>query len=778
MKIKSLGAVLLFALGSCFYPQTSQAQLAMGEWKTYLAYNSVIQIAQSGEKIYAVSDGALFSVNKNDGEIEFYSKMNGLNDANISNIEFDYLNKQLLIIYNNGNMDFLYSGGVANIPDLYNKQMNTSKSVNHVTFNGDKAYLSCDFGILALNLTKKEIADTYIIGPNATEVKVVNTHIFNNKIYAVTPTAIYTADASSQQLVNYQFWSSLSGLPGSGNFQAVFSFAGKLFLQRNNRLYQLENNVWTAILQSKSVVSWNTSDSKLILSEGTNSFYVFDTNMQMTTVDNLPVAPDIEYDATSNTFWMAAVEYGVLSCKLTSSDPELNYYKPAGPALNIPFSMTFGGNRLFVVPGGRWSNQDKRVGQVMIYDYNSWKNIDAATSVQPFTNSDAYDFMDVAVDPKDSTHFFVSSYGTGLYEFKDDKFHFWHNHTNSTLIPTITSDPLHYTRLDGLVFDGNNNLLVSNTSSSTPVSILKPDGNWMSLRYNEGSKPTMGKIIISSQNPNQKWINSVRYTPGVFIYDDNGTLESQTDDKSVFISRFEDIDIPGTFITPGTFYCMAQDLNGVIWAGTDMGPLLFYNTSRAFQTGYTCSRVKIPRNDGTGLADYLLQNEKIKAIAIDGANRKWIGTETSGVYLMSENGQETLEHFTMSNSPLLSNDIISIVIHPKTGEVFFGTSMGLVSYQSDAAQAADQFDQVYAYPNPVRENYNGIITITGLEAETYVKITDLNGNLIYQTISNGSIATWDGRDLSGDKVTTGIYMVIGANQDGSRGTVAKIMVIH
>lgn len=215
-----------------------------------------------------------------------------------------------------------------------------------------------------------------------------------------------------------------------------------------------------------------------------------------------------------------------------------------------------------------------------------------------------------------------------------------------------------------------------------------------------------------------------------------------------------------------------------MWVGTDIGPFLFNNLSKVYDANYTCSRVKIPRADSTNLADYLLVGEKIKAIAIDGANRKWLGTESSGVYLMSENGQQTIQHFTTSNSPLLSNDILSIAINPSTGEVFFGTGQGLISYQSDASEANSTFGNVYAYPNPVRQGFTGVITITGLVENTQVKITDINGNLICETVSNGSLATWDGKDVHGRKVNTGIYLAICANEDGTLSTITKILVIN
>jgi len=212
--------------------------------------------------------------------------------------------------------------------------------------------------------------------------------------------------------------------------------------------------------------------------------------------------------------------------------------------------------------------------------------------------------------------------------------------------------------------------------------------------------------------------------------------------------------------------------------GTNEGPLLFNNPSKAFDSDFACSRVKIPRNDGTISADYLLIDEQINAIAIDGANRKWLGTKSSGIYLMSENGQETIRHFTTMNSPLLSNEILSIAINPVTGEVFIGTGSGLVSYQSDAAEATNVFQNVHAYPNPVRENYSGIITITGLVADTKVKITDLTGNVICETTSNGSIATWDGKNTFGQRVSTGVYLAICVTPDGLQSAITKILVIN
>lgn len=755
--------------------QTDQP-VAMGKWRTHLAYNNVTQIAQSANNIYAVSDGALFSVNKEDtDDMQYFSKMSGLSDVNIVRIEFDKINNQLLIIYQNGNIDIMHSTGVNNIPDLLNKQMSTTKGVNEVYFTGNLAYLSCDFGVMLVNMGKREIADTYIIGPNSTEVKVLSTTIHNNKIYALTANTVYTADANSRHLVNFEYWKTTAGFPGSGNFQKIFNFAGKLLLLRNGKLYkQEENNSWSQLLSSVSSISnINVSNNKIIVSSGSNSVYFLNLTFEMS-MENLLSSGDIEYDQTNNAFWVAGGALGVVRFK-SQNGSEPIFFKPMGPAVNIPWDITFAGEKLFVVNGGRWISPDGRPGIISIYENNKWRNIenDDITSSTGFA---ANDFVNIVVDPDDPQHFFALSAGTGLFEFRDDKISQWY-HTLNAPLKSSSSSP-YRVFLDGAVFDKNKNLLFCNMFDPKPIKILSNEGNWTQIGFLDTDKPNWGQIIISNQNQNHKWINSIRFSPGLLIWDDNGTLTDTNDDKNIFLSRFADPDNEGSYISPSFFYSIAQDKNGVIWVGTDMGPLLFYNPSRAFDNGYTCSRVKIPRNDGTGLADYLLNNESIKAIAIDGANRKWIGTATSGLYLMSENGQETIQHFTTTNSPLLSNNIISLTINPVTGEVFIGTSNGLISFQSNAAEATRLFNNVYAYPNPVRENYNGIITITGLVENTQVKITDINGNLIYQTISNGSIATWDGKDAHGKKVNTGVYLVICANEDGTQSAITKIMMIN
>ena len=780
--MRRIAFIILISLIAIFsFGQTDQP-IAMGQWRTHLAYNSVNQLIQSPNYIYAVSDGALFAIGKDDGDMQLFSKISGLSDVGIKLIKYDDVNDQLLIIYDNGNLDIMSSSGVINIPDLYNKQLGADKGINDIYIDGNKAYLSCEFGILLINLEKREIAETYIIGPDASFLDIKSTTVVDDEIFALTEKNIYKADVTHPNIVDYQYWKPITALPGVGKLQKVMNFNGYLLIFRNGKLYRQEvDKSWTTLLDAINITALNQSQGKVIAQNGTNMIYVLNedfTDSAFSTGDSYSFL-NFEYDKRNNTYWASAGDLGVVSITdYSETESHIEFKKPKGPAENNIWNMTFAGEKLFVVNGGRWADRYNRVGEVMIYEKEQWRNIDGA-SIAAEINYSAYDFMSVAVDPQDDNHFFVSSYGRGLFEFKDEKFYKWYHGENSMLSPIFATNPYDYIRLDGLAYDKDGNLFISNTESQAPIKVLKNDGTWVKYEFPDGNVFTLGQVLISNQNPHHKWLNSVRTSKrGLIVYDDNGTIDDFSDDKKIMLSSFADNDNPGSTISPAEYHCMAQDRSGALWVGTELGPLVFYNPNRVFNPEYTCSRIKIPRNDGSGQADYLLKDETVKAIVIDGANRKWIGTENSGLYLMSENGQETIHHFTSTNSPLLSDHILSLAINPISGELFIGTDNGLISFQSDASQASSVFTDVYAYPNPVRENYNGVITITGLVENTQVKITDLNGNLIYQTVSNGKIATWDGKNAHGKRVNTGIYMVICANEDGTQNAITKIMVIN
>ena len=225
--------------------------------------------------------------------------------------------------------------------------------------------------------------------------------------------------------------------------------------------------------------------------------------------------------------------------------------------------------------------------------------------------------------------------------------------------------------------------------------------------------------------------------------------------------------------------CIAKDLDGNVWVGTNQGPLVFYSPSDILYGGNTIAqKVKIPRNDGSGLADYLLNTEEITTIIVDGANRKWFGTKNAGAYLFSEDATKEINSLDSESSPLPSNWITSIAIDPNSGEVFIGTDYGTLSYRGAATESTDDMNQVYVFPNPVREDYYGPITITGLVNDADVKITDISGNLVSIPEVLGGQAIWDGNNQGGERAKTGVYIVFISNKDGTKTFITKILLIN
>ncbi|MFW6351089.1 MAG: two-component regulator propeller domain-containing protein [Bacteroidota bacterium] len=469
---------------------------------------------------------------------------------------------------------------------------------------------------------------------------------------------------------------------------------------------------------------------------------------------------------------------------------------PAGPYNNTIYTATKAGDDLWVIHGGFGTlyNNAKISAAVSVHGDGWWQYFNRSNT-EKF--KDSQDVINVDVNPIDKNQVFVASWGNGVFEFRkrdDGKFSLRNQfiETNSELQNVPDHSAGKYVRIWGLTFDRDGNLFMSNSEVEKGIVVYDTqDSIWHAYDYGalafEYNK--IGEILIDDNG--YKWLYVVEgSSKGVFVFDDRGTIEDQRDDRYRGKKKPADDqdernagqlklwDENGEEIT-NVILSSAKDKNGYIWFGTDKGVVVQYNPSRVFDVAQPAfTRVKVSRGDGSGLADYLLEEEKVTCIAVDQANRKYFGTENAGVFLVSEDGTRTIEHFNVSNSPLPSNNIYNIHIDDESGEVFFVTDKGLISYMGDAVKGASSFGFVYAYPNPVRPGYDGPITITGLVDRTNVKITDTAGNLVYETVSLGGNALWNGKNLWGEKVEPGIYIVFLSSPDGSRSAYTKIAVVE
>lgn len=472
---------------------------------------------------------------------------------------------------------------------------------------------------------------------------------------------------------------------------------------------------------------------------------------------------------------------GGYSAKVEEDKSELKQLvstlNPGGPKYNYFGCMRFTNNQLYTCGGGFSYIEFSRPGCAQVLKNDTWQIYEDNLSTK--TGYIYIDTDNLDIDPLDPNHVFVSG-RTGIYEFQDGIFlkNYTNDNTNNVLqtASTVGNNNKDYVIVTALKYDKDGNLWGFNSiSPSTSLFAYTKDKEWVShhkseFMYSENkSLENVNNIIEDSRR--LLWFGNNHWDfPYLYCY-------QPSTDAAICYKKFTNQD--GTEIAVGYVRAIAEDNKNNIWVGTSAGPLML-EASQITKDSPVFTQVKVPRNDGTNYADYLLSGVDITCIAIDKANRKWFGTSSNGVYLISDDNIQQLQHFTRSNSPLLSDDIESIAINTESGEVYFGTNLGLCSYQSDVNSINEEMnkDNVWAYPNPVKPDYTGLITITGLTNKADIKIVTSNGVLVNKGTSNGGIYQWDGRDLKGKMVTSGIYMVETATSDGSKGTVCKIAIIR
>ena len=771
---------LLFFIAILALMQKAGAQVAIGEWADYQSYASAKNVVDTGDKIYCVTDGGLFSYDKTDNSILKMSGINGLSDVGIQRLAYSKENNLLLIAYQNANIDLLIGNTIFNISDVKRKQIPADKTINNIMFSGKLAYLACGFGIVVINTEKKEIKDTYFIGNEGDYLNVLDIASDGTFLYAATIDGIYKASASEPNLQNYNNWVRQTSIPHADKkFNAIEFFNGHIVANYasgewwNDEMYQLNGTSWTPYLPEVRYVAEISATGNYIVISSRNMALVFnEKNEQLRKIEKYtlsgveetsinPVSATLD---AQNILWIADKTFGLIK-----AGTQYERIVPQGPVDNQIFSLTMNGQDLWIASGGRsesWNNiwtspklQLEREGNWTVFDKNSFPN-----------PNDFRDIVCVAADPKNPDHAFAGSWGGGVLEFNNGKFVKRFDNLNSSLqtqLPNSPNEP--YVRIGGMDFDSKGNLWITNSGVANVLSVYQTDGNWKSYDLGAIANKIIGKVIVTKND--DKWILVPR---GYGLYAFNST--NNVGETQKVVARFKNDD--GEFLTDmNEVHSMVEDLNGELWVGTSGGVAVFTNPEKIWKdaTMYA-TRPGLDLKDGK--FHPLLEKEIITAIAVDGANRKWFGTKSSGVYLTSADGETELKHFTTENSPLLNNEITDIAVNQKSGEVFIGTISGLISYMGEATEANDEFSDVYVYPNPVRETYEGPIVVKGLVDDTDVKITDISGNLVYKTTSLGGQAIWDGKNLNGNRCKTGVYLIFLSDAFGEKTKVTKLMFIH
>jgi hypothetical protein len=752
------GICLLFA-------GITTGQIPNGSWRDHLPYTKAMKLAEVENSIFCSTDGGLFSINKNDNSIRKYSKVTGLSDVEISAIKYSENTKTLVIAYINGNIDLVKNDSIINVPDIKRKLITGDKKISNIIFIDNAAYLSTGFGIVVLDISRKEIKETYQFGESGAKISVNDVTFDGSNLFAATDQGIYKANINSQNLVDYNYWSRISNVPIVDYKYSFVTYFGNQLLAcyknpatNNNEIIVIGENSWEKWEYGDNYCIWIYEHNDHLIVVAAYKVKVYDQQFNMLSQVGIAWASHALYDK-DNIMWIA--DYGEGLLKWESG--EFERIAPNGPAYKDVGSIVFESGRIWV-GGGNEATQWADKGAYSFIDerWESYNKINFP-ELTGFRNIDR-----IAIDPSNPEHVFGGSYGYGIVEFKNGEIKDIYDEQDGILKP-VEGYGHGYIRVMGMDYDEDNDLWFCVDIVENPVYVIRSDGEWENLKFKSdifGINTRLTGILATSFN--QIWL--LVKNDGIFVFreNSNGTVSER-----FFTVKNQDSELIERV------FSIAEDLDGNIWVGTNKGPVVYYNPVNIFEEqsiiGY---QIKIPRNDGTIYADLLLENETINTIAVDGANRKWFGTENSGVFLMSEDGKEEIHNFNQDNSPLFSNKVVSIAINHNSGEVFFGTDKGILSFMGQAVAGNEDFNDVYVYPNPVREDYEGDITITGLVTDANVKITDVSGNIVYETTALGGQAIWDGRNFSGKRVHTGVYLVFCTNEDGSKTHVTKLLFIH
>jgi hypothetical protein len=766
--------VLLFSL--VISAQTDYS----ASWEDFYSYNNVKDFTKVDTIIYALTDNAIFTYDVLSGEINKISSIQGLSGETTSAIYYNETFKRVVIGYENGLVEVIDDDGSITISsDIVNFNQSGEKSINHISEFNNKLYLSTPFAVVVYDIENLEFGDTYFIGNNSSSVKINETIISNNIIYAATEVGIFKADITSNLLIDFNNWQQLFN---GRDFKGIVFLDG-LYVIENSNLFTFDGaNLTEEVNFNKEIKNIKSTTTNLCISLDKEA-KVYDSSLNLVQ----EFTPNLEYDYTLNTAFfeddiafLATKEFGIL--KATTSKPAIYLeIHPDGPLSNAVFSITAQNNNFWVVYGGynsTFTPLNIRNG-FSKFNGENWINTN-------FNSSLPNDLVDVTIDPSHENRVYISALGAsnnieakptgGLLVVEDNVLVQTYNHLNSSLTPILISLPTINIRVGGSTFDSNGNLWATNYETGEELVKLSANGQWSSVDLGvvqTSAAAGLSEIIVDQNN--SIWISSRRN--GAYVYNENGNR------KKALIATPNEGNLPDLNVRT-----IAVDRSNRIWLGTKSGLVVYSNASGVFDEVATNAQPVVINGDENGFGDRLLGDQTINSIVVDGADNKWFGTDSGGVLYTNPSGQTTIAIFSKKNSPLPSNRILKISTDNAAGKVYFATDKGIVAYNSNVAPFGDVLEAVYAYPNPALNNHE-TVTIDGrngthLPKGTNVKILDVAGNLVHETnviegqeLQGGKVV-WNKRNLAGNKVASGIYIVLLSNDDASETAVTKIAIIN
>ena len=772
----------LFLLCSLFFSFLFSAQTDYSDsWEDLYSYNNVKDIVKVDEVIYALVDNAIFTYDTATEEINKLSSVQGLSGETTSSMHYNKSFQRLFIGYENGLLEVVDNDGTITISsDIVSFNQSGRKRINHIKEFNNKLYLSTPFGIVVYDIEKLEFGDTYFIGNNSSSLEVYQTEIMDGFIYAATNDGVFKADLTSNLLIDFNNWEQQFF---SRNISKISLFNEQLYVVEGTTLYRINGeNLIEKINFTQNITAIKSSNT--YLSVVFNSFAKI-LDLELNAVFEVSATSEFEYTLNNiftenDSVYLATKEYGILKSRLSLPNSYTEIH-PEGPLDNDIFSITAQNNTLWVVYGGYDDTNTPINNKKGFSRFNGEQWVNTV-----FNSSLPSDLVQVTIDPNNENKVYISALGVtsnidikptgGVLVVENDVITQTYNHLNSSFEPISVSLPNINIRVSGSAFDNQGNLWATNYETGEELKKLSASGQWSSIDLSSiktNNVPGLNEVVVDKSN--SVWIGTRKN--GLYVYNENGNR------KKALITTTNSGNLPDVNVRT-----IAIDASNRVWIGTNLGMVVYNNASGVFDDSTPNGYPVVINGDENGFGERLLGDQKINSIVIDGAENKWFGTDNGGVIYTNPNGQKTLANFSMKNSPLPSDKIKKIAVDRSLGKVYFATDKGMVAYNSNVAPFGDVLAAVYAYPNPALINHQ-TITIDGrkgthLPKGTNVKILDVAGNLVYETnvvegqeLQGGKVV-WNKKNLAGNPVASGIYIVLLSNEDASETAFTKIAIVN
>ena len=758
----------------------------VGNWDLYPIFSGekLQKIIDTQNVVYYLSDNWLYAYDKSNDETIYYTSINGLSDTGVDNIFYNYDKQILVVTYNNSNIDIIRSNGrVDNIPDLKNVIMAQEKGINSVDFQDNYAYLTTDFGYVVVDCDKAVIKESYNYGLKFTSMIATSQYI-----YATFSGKINVSEIGAK---HYEI-SSFSATNITGNYELSKINDNGFVATTALKTYKITSDpkVLVATSIDGSACKSFSRFGNQFMAAYSGKYYLIDENLERTATVTLPEGVDGTYLSAYNGegFWNL-IKQGIREFSINDGTLTVLHdtYRPNTTSVDEPYYMQYAHGRLYSMNSGRnWIGTTTNLSpKLSCLQNGNWTNL-IPNTLPTWSSSKYIEPYGMVVDNQDADAVWFGAFFEGVGCIKNGELIVKFTPENSPMkknyvccAPRLRIDSqgnlwvLNFNRLEPTY----NQLFCLPANKKFDPTVTIED--WTC--YNVGSLQ-MGyasEMCLVEEGGSVKY---VLFADNIFktklvVIDVNNTPFDTSDDRQKIISNYVDQD--GKSIDIGYIHRMEVDRDNRIWLGTNVGVSTINNVASVFTGELVFNHIKVPRNDGTNLADYLLDGIYVSAIAFDGSNRKWLGTTTSGVYLVSADGSEILKHFSKDNSDISDDLITGIACSTDDNKVFIGTKKGTFVYESDAMPSKSDYSNVYAYPNPVRPDYCGYITVAGLMENSLVKIADAMGNVIYSGKSTGGMFVWNGCNADGSRVNTGVYYVFASQNENeqSSGCVTKILVV-